>query len=214
MRNITVLGLSGQRNPISFSGAGGVTGVGFAPTGREIVGTYWRYSQITGAPAGMRFGRSLLWPIKDGGLGATQDTGASTVIDAPIFGTGVVEGAAAGDASTNAPGNIGRIIFGTSEGVGTATVAALGVGNISGSIVIGFQPSAEDIAFTLLDNFEIESGLTVRQALRLISAVAAGNITSPATNTYTIRNAVQDSKARIEATGDGTVRTITAVDLT
>lgn len=213
MRNITVIGTSVLANPLAFTGSSGTAGLGFFPSGLQIVPIYGRFSQVTGASAGMRFGRSLFWPIKDGGLGATKPI-SNTVVSGAISGAGSVVGTSAGSVTTNAPANEGRIISGTIAGVGTATASTFGRGNLSGSIVIGFQPSSEDIAFTLLDNFEVEGGLTVRQALRLIAAAAAGNILNPSTNNYVIRNAVEDSKDRITATGDGNVRTITSVDLT
>jgi hypothetical protein len=48
----------------------------------------------------------------------------------------------------------------------------------------------------------IETGLTPRQATRLIAAATAGKVSGAETTTAVIRNAVQDSKARISATVD------------
>jgi hypothetical protein len=48
----------------------------------------------------------------------------------------------------------------------------------------------------------IETGLTPRQALRLISAAEGGKVSGAATTTVVIRNAVADSKPRITATVD------------
>jgi hypothetical protein len=63
----------------------------------------------------------------------------------------------------------------------------------------------------------VETGLTVKQALRLISAASAGKISgaSSGAGTVVIRNAVADSKNRISATNDvfGN-RTAVTVDLT
>jgi uncharacterized protein YunC (DUF1805 family) len=56
---------------------------------------------------------------------------------------------------------------------------------------------------TLLDLSDgIETGLTLRQAVRLLTAASAGKLSGAATTTITIRNAVADSKARITATVD------------
>jgi uncharacterized protein YeeX (DUF496 family) len=48
----------------------------------------------------------------------------------------------------------------------------------------------------------VETGLTVREALKLMAAALAGKISGAATTTITIRNAVADSKDRIVATVD------------
>jgi hypothetical protein len=59
------------------------------------------------------------------------------------------------------------------------------------------------VADALLDRANaIETGLTPRGSLRLISAAEAGKLSGAATTTVTIRNAVIDSKARITATVD------------
>ncbi|MFN9116320.1 MAG: hypothetical protein ACK5XN_40275, partial [Bacteroidota bacterium] len=104
---------------------------------------------------------------------------------------------------TGTGGTLTTPLMGRAAGVATVTVTVAGPGRIAASVVIGFQPSAEDIAFTLLDNFEIESGLTVRQALRLIAAVTAGKISGAGGTTITIRNAVADTDDRVTATVDG-----------
>lgn len=63
--------------------------------------------------------------------------------------------------------------------------------------------AAQEIADALLDRSgAIETGLTPRQALRLIASATAGKLSGAATTTVTINNAVQDSKARITATVD------------
>ncbi len=61
----------------------------------------------------------------------------------------------------------------------------------------------------------VETGLTLRQAQRLIAAACAGKVSGAATVTVVIRNAVADSKPRITATcdSDGN-RTAITTDLT
>lgn len=90
---------------------------------------------------------------------------------------------------------------------GTALPGAYGAGT-AGDIVGNFL---ED----LLDGQDIEAGLTVRQALRLIGAALAGKISGASGTTVTIRNAVADTKDRIVATvdSDGN-RTAITYDLT
>jgi len=83
-------------------------------------------------------------------------------------------------------------------------------------VAIITSPTGSDTATALLDLTDaIESGLTPRNALRLISAASAGKISGAATPTVTIRNAVADSKDRVTATvdADGN-RTAITTDLT
>lgn len=70
-----------------------------------------------------------------------------------------------------------------------------------GLIVLDGAP--EDVALAVLDGANsVESGLTVRQAMRLISAALAGKVSGAEGTSITIRNAVADSKNRIVATVD------------
>lgn len=61
--------------------------------------------------------------------------------------------------------------------------------------------SPEGLTAQLLDNSDIETGFSLRQALRLILASVAGKLSGAGTATITIRN-VPDSKDRIVATVD------------
>lgn len=61
--------------------------------------------------------------------------------------------------------------------------------------------SPEGLTEQLLDNSDIESGYSMREALRLILSSAAGKLSGAGTATITIRN-VPDTKDRIVATVD------------
>lgn len=64
-------------------------------------------------------------------------------------------------------------------------------------------PTAAENAAGLLDLAAgVETGLTLRQAMRLLAAASAGKLSGAATTTITIRNAVADSKDRITAVVD------------
>jgi hypothetical protein len=81
---------------------------------------------------------------------------------------------------------------------------------------IAALPTAASNATGLLDLAAgVETGLTLRQAMRLLAAASAGKLSGAATTTIVIRNAVADSKNRITATcdSDGNRSAIT-VDLT
>lgn len=74
----------------------------------------------------------------------------------------------------------------------------------------------DSIAAALLDLANaIETGLTLRQALRVIAAAGAGKLSGAASTTVVIRNAQADSKDRITATvdADGN-RSAVTLDLT
>lgn len=75
---------------------------------------------------------------------------------------------------------------------------------------------ASDVDDVILDAANgVETGLTVRNALRLMAAALAGKLSGAATTTITIRSAVADSKDRLTATvdADGN-RTAVTTDLT
>ena len=54
----------------------------------------------------------------------------------------------------------------------------------------------------LLDEEDVETGLSLRKALRLIAAATAGKVGGAETTTITIRSAVADDRDRITATVD------------
>lgn len=59
------------------------------------------------------------------------------------------------------------------------------------------------VADALLDRSNgVETGLTPRNAMRLIAAACAGKLSGAATTTVVVRNAIADSKNRISATVD------------
>lgn len=78
------------------------------------------------------------------------------------------------------------------------------------------QTAVAGVPVALLDLAAgVETGLTLRQAMRLLAAAAAGELSGAATTTIVIRNAVADSKDRITATVDSSGnRSAITVDLT
>lgn len=77
-----------------------------------------------------------------------------------------------------------------------------GKGSLSADLLPFTELSPENLSLEILDQQLVESGLSVREALRLISAALAGKVSGAGTATVTIRNAVADSKDRIVATVD------------
>lgn len=102
----------------------------------------------------------------------------------------------------------------TGMGANVITSAAINTDAITST---GLAASAaNEIADAAFDRADaVETGLTLRQSLRLIAAAAAGKLSGAATTTIVIRNAVADSKDRVTATvdSDGNRSAIT-LDLT
>jgi hypothetical protein len=98
---------------------------------------------------------------------------------------------------------------------GSLTITSYATGSMSMSIAPAVTLEAEAFSAQLLDSELVEIGMTVREALRLITAAVAGKISGGGTGTITIRNAVADDKDRIVATveSDGD-RTAITYDLT
>lgn len=114
---------------------------------------------------------------------------------------------------------------GTNNVIPTVTsVTAVAAGGITASSIATDAIDADalatdavtEIATGMLDLAAgVETGLTLRQAMRLIAAASAGKLSGAATTTIVIRNAVADSKDRITATVDSSGnRSAITVDLT
>ena len=116
--------------------------------------------------------------------------------------------------SLTAGDTVSMYVTATVAGVATAAVVAEAIGD---TLRVSDIPTAAQNATELLDQAAgVETGLTVRQALRLALAALAGKLSGGGTATVTIRNAVADSKDRITATVTPTTgdRTAITVDLT
>lgn len=118
-----------------------------------------------------------------------------------------LQAAAALAVSGDASGALGALGFvtATSNGVTTVTVVPRANGTLAALIEVGATGTltAPGIATELLDTQLVETGLTVRETLRLCVAALAGKVSGAAGTTITIRSAVADSKDRIVATVDG-----------
>ena len=88
------------------------------------------------------------------------------------------------------------------EGEGDAEGVATALGTLASSITVTGDllttATIGDAVWAIL----IESGLTAKQAMRLIAAATAGKVSDAETSTVTIRNAVADDTDRIVATTD------------
>ena len=111
-------------------------------------------------------------------------------------------GTSNGVASTTATINALAWAVGTSNGSATASLVRYATGSMSGSIAPAVSLEASAFSSYLLDEEDIETGLTLRQAMRLVAAATAGKISGGSGTTITIRNPVADTKDRIVATVD------------
>ena len=87
------------------------------------------------------------------------------------------------------------------SGEGTIAANLKGIGRLGADITPFGELSAEGLASSLLDNSDIETGYSMREALRLILSALAGKLSGAETTTVIIRNVVDD-KNRIVATVD------------
>ncbi len=94
--------------------------------------------------------------------------------------------------------------------------AAQGMTNINATMSSRLAASAYENTDAFLDKSNaLETGVTVRGAMRLILAVLGGKLSGAGTGTEVFRNAVADSKARVTASVDTSGnRTSITTDLT
>lgn len=135
--------------------------------------------------------------------------------------SGNIVAALAAAANLSASGSVSGTLnahgFMTSGLTGTLSTSFVpnAIGHLECDITPFTELSPTTLAAELLDNNDVEAGLTVREAFRLISAACAGIISGAATNTITFRSAVADDKERIIAVVDASGnRTLITYDLT
>ena len=114
--------------------------------------------------------------------------------------TGAV-GSVTGNVGGNVTGSVGSVV-GNVGGNVVGSVASV-TGNVGGNLVGSIGDFTATAVNTFLDLASaIETGLTMRNALRLIASTTGGKIGDAGTTTNTFRNAVADTKNRVTATVD------------
>lgn len=128
-----------------------------------------------------------------GAVGSVTGNVGGDVVGSVASVTGAV-----GSVTGNVGGNVVGSVASVTGAVGSVT------GNIGGNLLGTLSTTERDaIATALLDLAAgIETGLTLRQALRLVCATGGGKLSGAGTATEVFRNAVADSKARVTATVD------------
>ena len=156
--------------------------------GRNISGTF--------AGAATYTGTGQLVVSGSGSFAGVASFSANVI--AALAASGTFSGVASFGAATVAKGNI------TASFTGAASFEAIryATGSLSGSFSAAVVLEAQNFSDYLLDQQDVETGLTLRQALRLVTAATAGKISGGGTATITIRNAVADGADRIVASVD------------
>jgi hypothetical protein len=167
---------------------GVATAAGAIAEGRNIAGTSAGVATVTGTAQLVVSGQ---------GSAAGVATVSGNIV-AALSGAG----SAAGAATTSAAITALAWGVGTAAGVATTSAVRYATGKLAGSIAPAVTLEAAGFSTYLLDEEDVESGLTMRQALRLIAAATAGKVSGGGTTTITFRNAVDDSADRIIATVD------------
>lgn len=190
------------------SSAGQSTAVGVLKAALNGVGSSAGTSTVTGTISGAI-------SIVGSTTGAGNQTGVLTAI-------GYAIGSSAGSSTATIIGRRARQGTGSSAGIGSQNGVVTAIGHIAGSssgsssavavshaagVLVGSIAPAVTLeagAFSsyLLDQSDVETGLTLRQALRLIAAATAGKVSGGGGTTITFRNPVADTDDRIIATVD------------
>jgi hypothetical protein len=119
-----------------------------------------------------------------------------------IVATRAAAGSFAGVASFTGATTALGFATGSFTGVASFSLTRYATGSMEGSFAPAVTLEAAGFSSYLLDTEIVETGLTLRQALRLVSAATAGKISGGGTATVTIRNAVADGADRIVSTVD------------
>jgi hypothetical protein len=161
---------------------------GAIAAGRNVVGTFAGAATYTGT------GQLVV-----SGVGSFAGVASfSGNVIAALAASGSFAGVASFTGATTAKGNAAASF----SGVASFTAIRYATGSIEGSFAPAVTLEAAGFSSYLLDQEDIESGLTLRQALRLVAAATAGKISGGGTATVTIRNAVADGVDRLVATVD------------
>jgi len=112
-------------------------------------------------------------------------------------------GAASMSVSVSATGKAIAEASGSASMSSSASLVSRAVAHAAGHVNLGaIALDASNFSAHLLDEEDIETGLTLRQALRIITAATAGRASGAETSTIRFRNAQADTKDRITATVD------------
>jgi hypothetical protein len=192
---------SGRLHPYSWSmplKPGGMAAIFTAEGVTTATGSMAAGKNAVGTSAGVATATATLQLVVSG-IGTSNGVATATGnLNAAL----AAAGTSAGVASTTAAITALAWAVGPSNGVATASLVSYATGELVGAIAPAVTLDAANFSSYLLDEEDIETGLTLRQALRVIAAATAGKVSGGGTSTITIRNAVADGANRIVATVD------------
>jgi hypothetical protein len=192
---------SGRLHPYSWSmplKPGGMAAIFTAEGVATASGAMAAGKNAAGTSAGVATAEATLQLVVSG-VGTSNGVATAT---GNILAALAAAGTSAGVATASADITAKAWGVGTSNGVAAASLVSYATGSLSGSIAPAVTLEASSFSSYLLDEEDVETGLTMRKALRLIAAATAGKVSGANGSTVTIRNAVADGKDRIVATVD------------
>jgi hypothetical protein len=192
---------SGRLHPYSWSmpfKPGGLASIQVAQGVATASGAMAAGKNAAGTSAGVATATATLQLVVSGAGTAAGVATVSGNVNAALGAAGTSDGVATASATIQAL----AWAVGTSNGVATASLVRYATGSLACSIAPAVTLEASNFSSYLLDEEDIESGLTLRQAMRLVAAATAGKISGASGSTVTIRNPIADSKDRIVATVD------------
>lgn len=141
------------------------------------------------------------------GVGQTVVSGIGTFAGVASFTGNVVaalsmSGSFTGVAGFQALSGAKANVIGAFAGQADFSGVRYATGSMEGIFQSPVALEASNFSEYLLDQQDIETGMTLREALRLIAAATAGKLNGGGTSTVTIKGAVDDTKSRIVATVD------------
>jgi hypothetical protein len=176
-------GIAGRKSAVgvaSFSGS--------IAAGRNLAGTFSGLSDFSGV--------GQLVVSGSGSFAGVASFSANVV--AALNGSGSFSASASFSGAVTAKANAS----GSFAGVASFEAIRYATGSLSGSFASAVTLEAQGFSSYLLDQEDVESGLTLRQALRLISAAVGGEVSGGGTTTITFKSAVDGVADRIVATVD------------
>jgi hypothetical protein len=167
------------------------------------------FGEYTSMPQGYQAAnRAIIPSLKVSGFIAALLPASSSQI-ASMTAQGNLSVTLTGESGVTAGANAAWNATASLTGEATLTPGLSAHGNMTARLDAGAQPSAFDIAQETMGQI-VESGVSLKEVLRLLLAVAAGNATDLDTNPSF--KSVDGSKTRVAGTRAGGTRTITTRD--
>lgn len=140
------------------------------PLPRVHCGGLSRYASL---PVGYRNEKAYIPAQSPGGFSSILRISGTASLTSTVSALGTVSASLTAASSLTSSLTALKNITCTITGTASSSLNLLGRANISATIRIGANPSADDIAITLLDTYTVNgSGVTVRQALRRAMSAA------------------------------------------